>query len=216
MRRMAQTSAVLLRLGTALGLCLGLTLIGPTAQAAVHQHGDAVGDTSLRDVPGTTSGTTSGMARGRAAVPAAASGLGDITSLVVGHQYDTVDVLVSMVDLSPTGDAVAVRVRLVTPSGGWSVRVADRKRGGAFSRVVRMRAHGEPGTIDCEQLTATMDYALDSVTVRVPRVCLGGDPAWVRVGATSRLREGRRVQFDDAQRDGLAPRRTTLSRRIVA
>ena len=222
MVHMAQTSAVLPRLGTVLAATAGLLLAGAPAHAAVHQHGDAYGDTSVKGAAGKAAAAAGASAR--AAAPAAASAaasamdgdIGDITSLVVAHQVETVDVLVSMADLRPAGDLVAVRVRLETPSGSWTVRVADVRRGAAFHRVVKMRTQGSRGAAGCEQLSASTDYELDSITVRVPRTCLGGDPAWVRVGATSRLVDGGRVQLDDAQQDGRAPRRTTLSPRIVA
>ncbi|QWC86250.1 hypothetical protein KLP28_06000 [Nocardioidaceae bacterium] len=192
---------------TAVATTATLTLMGGPAHAAVHQHGDAYGDTSSRTMP---------AAKGALARQAPADGLGDITSLVIGHQYETVDVQVGMADLRPSGDVVAVRVRLKTPSGSWAVRVADVARDGAYHRVVKMRTPSSRGAVDCDGVTGVLDYDLDTATVRVPRTCLGGDPAWVRVGATSRLRDGGQVQLDDAQRVGRAPKRTALSPRIVA
>lgn len=68
---------------------------------------------------------------------------------------------------------------------------------------------GDDGSTSCAGFTRRIDYAEDTVVMRVPRSCLG-TPQWVRLGPSNQLNlPGARTPYFDTPTSHLSPATTT-------
>lgn len=132
--------------------------------------------------------------------PAPAVTQGDIKRTVVDHTAANVVVKTWYVDLQRNNPMQFHYLGLVTNE---SVRRnlfllvdPDHPQG----QVHFEKGNGDP--VACDGLTRSIDYALNTVRLKVPRNCLSG-PRWVRAGyATFRITSGGATFADETYRTG--------------
>ena len=146
----------LMRTAAALAVVGPLALTMSSAQAASDTHADGTGDVWITDV---TAGTT---------VPSSESLNIDLTQIVVTHKLATIRAVATYVDLQRTGEPFAFNLRMRNPrerEHDVTITTAGRWSGAA----ILMR--GDSG-VQCEDLTHKIDYAANTVAVKVPRACV--------------------------------------------
>ena len=119
----------------------------------------------------------------------------DITRLAVDHGTEDVVATIRLRDVIRTGRPSSYEVAVRTPDKTFMVEVYGSTAGRV--EAILDKVHGvrdpegqgcgpalEAYGRDCTGLVADIDHRANSVTVTVPRACLG-DPSWVRVGAVA-------------------------------
>ncbi|WP_408895993.1 hypothetical protein ACJ5H2_13870 [Nocardioides sp. R1-1] len=159
------------------GLTLGLTATllvgsGGVAAAQTWTHTDATGDVldltlSDHDVVG--------------AAPAPDRAEGDVHTVVVKHTRGKVKVRTAMRALPAARGWVTVG-HIVTPHGRYEARAIFLVEGGRSLFLVRKPGRKE-SLARCSGLRGVFDRTGGTVSLRVPRSCLG-NPRWVRVNVS--------------------------------
>jgi hypothetical protein len=127
----------------------------------------------------------------------------DITRISVDHGSDALVAKIGLRDVPPRGRGMNddYDVELRTPDHTFEVSVLASASGRVETSLLMVRRSRDPDAprcgprleshdFDCAGLAAEVDRRSNSVSVTVPRMCIG-DPRWVRVGAVaSGLGEG--------------------------
>jgi hypothetical protein len=119
----------------------------------------------------------------------------DITRLSVDHGADSVVVVLALRDVGRHDRETSHDVALRTRDRLYDVQVYPGRRGKAEVDFASLRPVRDPDAPECGRvltvhdreclgLVADLAPAANTVTVTIPRSCLG-DPRWVRVGAAS-------------------------------
>jgi hypothetical protein len=107
----------------------------------------------------------------------------DVRRVVVSHRDRSVMLHVRFENLRRIG-VQTYWAGVATPGGDFYVEVTSRPGTRAGRHVLY---DGPAGTgIGCARLSHRIDFTTDTVTVRVPRRCLGG-PSWVKVNTGNTL-----------------------------
>lgn len=161
---------------------------------AVAASGALIGTLSL---PAAAASSTSSDAIGDAVTSSGTASpnnqTADITSLAVMHGTSALKVVVSLraVDSDNWNLVTAVQ----TPKSRYQVLLA--KLSGTKYAVLSRKGTA----ISCKGMTTTIDGTANTLSVLVPRSCLGR-PATVRVGAVMTAKQGDSAVSDDARIDG--------------
>ncbi len=147
-------------------------LVVPTgaAAAATLSIGDATGDTFLGQYDEASDTTTY--------EPAGAQGNVDLEKVVVKHKGRVIVAKASYTELARSGHQFMYALRLRTNEGLKRDVNVDTLFSGWKGEVTLARPNGNEVT--CRGLSHAIDYAADTVTVKVPRSCLSA-PRWVQV-----------------------------------
>ncbi|MGN6577260.1 MAG: hypothetical protein ACTHKG_16425 [Nocardioides sp.] len=140
------------------------------AGAATLSIGDATGDTYLGHYDEASDTTTYEPAGWQVNV--------DLEKVVVKHKGRVVVAKASYTDLVRSGQQFMYALRLRTNEGLKRDVNVDTMFTGPKGEVSLSRPNGNEVT--CRGLSHDIDYAADTVTVRVPRSCLSA-PRWVQV-----------------------------------
>jgi hypothetical protein len=119
----------------------------------------------------------------------------DITRLSVDHGADSVVVILALRDVGRHDRETSYDVAVRTRDRLYDVEVYTGRRGKAEVDFASLRPVRDPDAPECGRvltaharecvgLVADLAPAANTLTVTIPRPCLG-DPGWVRVGAAS-------------------------------
>jgi hypothetical protein len=142
-------------------------LVAP-ASAATLSIGDATGDTYLGHYDAGSDTTTSETAGSQVNV--------DLERVVVKHTSRVVVAKASYADLTRSGQQFMYALRLRTDDGLKRDVNVDTLFAGPKGHVALSKPNGTE--VSCRGLSHDVDYAADTVTVKVPRRCLSA-PRWV-------------------------------------
>ena len=142
-------------------------LVAP-ASAATLSIGDATGDTYLGHYDEGSDTTTYETAGSQVNV--------DLERVVVKHTSRVVVAKASYADLTRSGQQFMYALRLRTDEGLKRDVNVDTLFTGPRGAVSLSKPNGNE--VSCRGLSQDIDYAADTVTVTVPRRCLGA-PRWV-------------------------------------
>jgi hypothetical protein len=196
---------------------LALLLAAPTSQAhaATWSKADAVGDATAQSLDPLTGEQTYAPSTDRSA---------DVVRTTIRHQRRAVVLTLRLADVDPTGASSVVTV-LQTPVGRF-LAAASSSPGSYTFMLMPMSGRGARDGVRCTDARADFDDAADTVTVSVPRACIGR-PRWVQVGAlatstdllgaldTAGDPDGAISEtVDDALRDGGHARRPMMSPKV--
>jgi len=168
-----------------------VALVPTAAQAAGSSHSDAVGDqhSVAVDAAGHVSDTTSTLE------PASTNG--DITSIRVVNGSRVVKVVTRYRDLATTDRGLLHELQILSPNRNRLVYLQAYP--GRWGGKATMRtAHGK--RVSCS-VRHRIDYARNTIVVKVPRSCLER-PRVVKVGAATLVAAGSKIFYDDAYRVG--------------
>lgn len=180
----------------------GLVITASPAHAAIHRHGDAMGDVrqfSCEDMFDEESCVETGTT---AVEP-------DIASIAIRNGLNNVVVRIKQRDIT-RGGIRGHDLRIYTNEGltRWVGTVATP--GSAQLEKEMTKPNGDE--VRCSKLAAVMDHVNNMVTITVPRSCLSY-PGWVRVGigAWTLTADGEYVRLDDAFLNGRVSDNLVLS-----
>jgi hypothetical protein len=142
-------------------------LVAP-ASAATLSIGDATGDTYLGHYDEGSDTTTYETAGSQVNV--------DLERVVVKHTSRVVVAKASYADLTRSGQQFMYALRLRTDEGLKRDVNVDTLFAGPRGEVALSKPNGTE--VSCRGLSHDIDYAADTVTVKVPRRCLSA-PRWV-------------------------------------
>jgi hypothetical protein len=182
----------LLRPLAALTAAAAVALVPTAADADSLGHRDASGD--LRSV---AINPTTGVITPSPSTAEPTKTLGDITAVRVVHGSRTIKVVMHYRDLSKAGFAQVHEYQFLTPSRNRLVYIQAAPGNWAGKAVMRT-PHGK--RVRCS-LSHRIDYALNSVVLKVPSSCLGR-PSVIKVGSATIIGYGSKVYYDDARRVG--------------
>jgi hypothetical protein len=122
----------------------------------------------------------------------------DVRETKLAHLTDRVTIRLTFADLRRDKHNRRTYGRIITPDQTFGFRsVVNAAHGTA---TVALRRNGK--VVACPHLKQTVRYVADTLTLRVPRPCLGG-PRWVQVGVITGLgRPHTYGWWDDGLRDG--------------
>src|SRR4051794_1372583 len=178
-----------------------VALVPTAAQANTYTHGDAAGD-----VVSFTGGATT-------ATPQPDRANGDVVASMVKHNRKLVIARMTYRDLANSDGFNGHLFAIKTNKMRRDVTVVSAA--GIGPQVVVTKPNGKK--VSCRG-RPTLDYTRHTVTVKVPRSCLG-KPKWVKVGMASVFMTGLSATdtqyVDDAQLSGgVSPRTLTFSPKV--
>lgn len=176
---------------------LGRVSVVALGIALLVQSGAAVGDTLVRNDPAgdvwrSRIGSTS-------YAPAPSRIEGDIVSSRVSHGPRAIWIGVRFRDLTTTSNGFFTRLAIVSDHRYRGIAI-DALPGHWEGRTVTTTRRGL--VVGCG-VTHRIDYTQNRIVVRVPRVCLGRKPAWVRVAIRTTVAGTTYAFTDDARTTGL-------------
>ncbi len=133
----------------------------------------------------------------------------DVVSTVIKHNADRVTVKMTYNDLQKQPDvSISAVVNMRFDRGPRRFAFVDASPGSwrGSSQVFKDNAKTGPAPVSCAGLSHTVDYAANTVTMSIPRTCLGS-PRWIEANVLSRSTGGlnqdvQRNLFDNGQRAG--------------
>ncbi|SDC02217.1 hypothetical protein [Nocardioides lianchengensis] len=181
-------------------LAAALTLLAAPVATAGSAHGATW---THRDAQGDVVRIASGDSDADASVGVVADDATDITRFTVKHRARKVVVSVHLRDLQRGDNALVGRV--VTPHAKYSVLIM---RSSDMRMFTLSEVSGrEDSAVSCRGKRQSFDIRRNTITVTIPRTCLG-DPTWVRAGAAfirgslMAVEDDAAITVDDALRTG--------------
>lgn len=139
--------------------------------------------------------------------------LADETRMVIAHGSSTLVVRWWFVDIRKVGTQL-YWLELKTRDHHYQAVLTDKPGHRQGQRYFQ----GDDGSTSCAGFTRTIDYAKDTVVMRIPRTCLG-TPKWVRVGPYNQFTfKGSRTPYFDTPTSHRSPAtsRTPMTPRIYS
>jgi hypothetical protein len=174
----------------AVGIGVSLLLQSGAAVGDVLRRADPVGD-----VWRTPIGSSS-------YAPAPTRVEGDIVSSRVSHGPHAIWIGIRLRELTTTSNGLFTRLAIVSDRRYRAIAI-DALPGHWDGRAVTTTRAGL--VVGCG-VTHRIDYDENRIVVRVPRVCLGRHPAWVRVAIRTTVAGTTYAYTDDARTTGLVSR----------
>lgn len=133
----------------------------------------------------------------------------DVVSTVIRHNLRRVTIKMTYNDLQKQPDvSISAVVRMRFDQGPQRFAFVDASPGswGGSSQVFKNNTRTGPAPVTCGGLTHALDYVANTVTMSIPRTCLGS-PTWIEANVVSRSAAnlGQDVQrnlFDNGQSAG--------------
>jgi hypothetical protein len=164
-----------------------LAVMAPTAaEAASYHHTDAT-----RDVVSVIDDDA-----GSATTPETSRDDGDILTSAVAHGPRRVTMALHLGALEESGDLVVHYFSIATSRHKVRTFTIVAEPGHWQGSVRKLTGRGKP--FRCRGVHWSIGYSSKSVTLSVPRRCLGR-PAWVRVAMADGKGEGTKDYYDDSQ-----------------
>jgi hypothetical protein len=133
----------------------------------------------------------------------------DVVSTVIKHNLNRVSIKMTYNDLQKQPDvSISALVNMRFDQGARRFAFVDASPGswGGSSQVFKNNAKTGPAPVACGGLTHAVDYVANTVTMSIPRTCLGS-PRWIEANVLSRSTgdldaDVQRNLFDNGQSAG--------------